>query len=299
MLQYLRHIFSKKEHRCISRNFDVKLFKQMDYQESLEKFGFVHLKNVIDSEIINELVTIYNSAILEYDFHKSKSDFLNTMALNEQEPKNFIKTRTTPILLKFLHQLVEIGNWKMPFGGAYCINPPQTKQTCNPHQDPAYVDETLSYSVIIWIPLIDTNMENGCLHVLPKSHLWDNTHRSISMDWAFERYAKEIWKHLVPIPANKGDIIIFDGALIHATNSNTTQENRLAINIPLLPITQPMITYVKESKNKVGCYVIDEDYYLKEWLFNKPSGKYKCTKKSYWNGYSIIDLMTLIESSKY
>lgn len=298
MLQYLRHIFAKKEHKHINRNFDTKLFKQLEYQKKLEKFGFVHLKNVVDNNTIEELIAIYNSAMAKYDFHKNKSDFLNTMALAESEPKNFIKLSTSPILFNLLQQLIEIDNWKMPFGGAYCINPPQTQQTCNPHQDPAYVDETQTYSIIVWIPLTDTNMDNGCLHVLPKSHFWDNNKRSVSMDWAFEEYSSEIWDHLIPIPAKFGDVIVFDGSLIHGTNANKTQKNRLAINIPMLPINQQMITFFPEGKNKGYCYEIDEDYYLGEFLYNKPSDKYpKFHYVELNNIYKYSDLIKLFNLS--
>lgn len=39
------------------------------------------------------------------------------------------------------------------------------------HQDEAYWDPNLEYNEIsVWIPLQDANLENGCMHFIPRSH---------------------------------------------------------------------------------------------------------------------------------
>ena len=57
---------------------------------------------------------------------------------------------------------------------------PQNEQTTVPwHQDNGYFDTDAINTLIptAWIPLIDANMENGCLQVRAKKTSSDNWHR--------------------------------------------------------------------------------------------------------------------------
>lgn len=298
MVNIIKNIILSNRHKLIKRIYDIKLLKNTELQKSLEINGFVHINNIIHQEQIDELNSIYKVATKKFDFNTNNSNFLNTMSLTNSEVKAFLKNETTPIVKRIFEKVLDLNKFRIPFGAAYCINPPNTNQSCNPHQDPAYVDETVSYSVIAWIPLTDINMQNGCLHILPKSHLWGNNKRSISMGWAFEKYSNEFWKHMIPIPAKSGDIIFFDCALIHGSNVNNTNKDRLAINIPLLPSLQKMITYYPINNNKLSCYEIDEDYYLKEYLFSCPSNKYKIINTVKLPYYHPKDFSRLLQQIK-
>ncbi|MBK7503759.1 MAG: phytanoyl-CoA dioxygenase family protein [Bacteroidetes bacterium] len=55
------------------------------------------------------------------------------------------------------------------------------------------------YSMSMWISLTDMNAQNGCLHIIPGSHLWGNLCRNINYTWAFNDYNDKLWV-LIPIP---------------------------------------------------------------------------------------------------
>lgn len=289
-----------KQHQLKERKFDVKMLKQEVWQSTIEKQGYIHLKNVVDIKHIQELINVFDETNQKFNLIKPEEPyFLNTMALESKEPKRFIQEKTMSILNKILNNILFIDNIKTPFGGAFCINPPHTKRLCKSHQDPAYVDETKTYSLIVWIPLMDINETNGRIHVLPKSHLWGNSCRAISMVWAFEPFSDELLKAMTPIDTKLGDMIIFDGAIIHASNANQTDKLRLAINIPVLPIQERMITYFKIGKDVGYKYEIDESYYLDEFLFDMPSNVFTNNEKVKLNNrYSVYDVHSLIERSK-
>lgn len=284
--------------RPLKRTFKPDLFLTEEPQSTLADIGYVHLKNIVSPKEMEALLMIYEEANNKFSFNTENKNFLNTMALKDSQVKKHIQQATTPVLNKILSRFLNTGIIRFPFGGAFCVNPPYAEQSCKPHQDPAYVNEDETYSIIVWIPLSDINIDNGCIHVLPGSHLWGNQHRSISMDWAFEKFSTELWKYLIPIPVKAGDIICFDAALIHGTNINTTQQNRFAINVPVLPIDQQMITYYPLN-NKTGyLFEIDEDYYLDEYLFSKPSDRYANKGKIRLNNnYSINDVARLVNMS--
>ena len=298
MLEKLKNIiFSRKQH-VNNRVYNYKLFLKSEYQSQLEEDGYVLLRNVLNINKLNKLKAIYKEGIEKFDFYKDDSNFLNTFALQNCEIKYFFKEKTTLVIQELLTDIIDVNSVDIPLGGAFCINPPNAIQSCKPHQDPAYVDETKTYSVIAWFPLENTNINNGRIHVLPKSHLWGNSSRSISMDWAFEKFSEDFWKYLIPIDTNCGDLIIFDTALIHGTNINITNQNRLAFNVPIMNKNERMITFFTKGKNKALCYEIDADYYLGESLFNKPSDKYNSIKDEVIKSYTYNDLMNLLNLSK-
>jgi hypothetical protein len=297
MFKDILKIFSGKDKiiELSHRTFNPKMFVSDIHQQKLEADGYVHLTDIVETELINSLLKVYHEASDRFDFFGNSHDFLNTMALKESEVKKYIQTNTKPVIRPFLSSFLITENISSPFGAAFCINPPNAIHPCNPHQDPAYVDESTGYSLIVWVPLSDINMENGCLHVLPKSHLWGNKNRSISMDWAFERFSEELWKYLIPVETKLGDLIVFDAALIHASNTNTTDINRIAVNIPVLPVQEKMITYFSSGENEGYQYEIDEGFYMDEFLFNKPSDRYRRSKKMKLNNlYSMKDVHRLI-----
>lgn len=273
MLNFLNKYLSEKK-RLANRNYSINLFTKEEYLCNIKTKGYIHIKQIIDNKYNDKVLSIFNDSIQKFNFYANNPNFLNTMALQNSTAKYYIKDETTPVLTDLLSSILNIENVVFPFGGAYCINPPNAINSCKPHQDPAYVNEEKTYSLIAWIPLEDIDITNGCLHVLPKSHLWGNHKRSISMDWAFEIFSDELWKYLIPIPTKKGDIIIFDAALIHGTNLNTTSKNRLALNVPILPKNEQMITYYPFDKKKGYLYSIDYSYYLDEYLFDRPSSKF-------------------------
>ncbi len=300
MFKDIINIFSGRNsnNKLSDRIFNPKMFLTDVHQHQLETEGFVHITNIVEDGTIDNLLKVYNETLEKFNFYRNNRDFLNTMALQESEVKRYIQSNTNPLIQNLLNKFLIADNIIHPFGAAFCINPPNAVHRCNPHQDPAYVDESRSNSLIVWFPLSDINMENGFLQVLPKSHLWGNKNRSINMDWAFEVYSKELWKYLMPIETKLGDLIVFDAALIHASNVNTTKTNRIAVNIPVLPSSEKMITYSRTSKNTGYQYEIDESFYLDEFLFNKPSQKYKRLKKMKLNNlYSINDIYKLLELS--
>lgn len=299
MFSFFKNRFSSiSSHQLINRIFDVKVLNDEAYQDILEKRGYVHIKNRLNQTDLDELVDIYAGIVEKYNFHNNFPEAINTITISDQEIKKIVREQTTPILQKILSPILQVDKLKMPFGGSFCINRPGAKKNFKPHQDNTYVDELKSYSIVAWIPLTNTNIENGCLHVLPKSHLWDNNKRSASMVWAFENYSELLWKYMIPIIANIGDIIIFDASIVHGSKFNTTNENRLAINVPILPKNQPMVSYHPINKYESLVYEIDESYYIEETLYQKPSNKFKHKGKIALNNiYKQDDVIRLINMS--
>jgi ectoine hydroxylase-related dioxygenase (phytanoyl-CoA dioxygenase family) len=298
MLNTLRNILFSQKHKLIERNFNYQVFKDSSFQIELEKQGFVHLKNVVDKDQLNDLMAVYKDAYKNFDILRNNPDFLNTLTIDDKDLKRYIREKVTPVLEHALSGFMNMEQLYLPFGCSYCVYFPNTKKNFKPHQDTAYVDETKTYSIVVWLPLVETDIQNGCLHVLPKSHFWDNTLRSASMIWAFEKYSSLLWKYLKPIPTNLGDVIVFDTSIVHGSFYSGSLNERVALNIPLLRKGTQMLSFHPVDDRKGYLYSIDEHYFIDESLYSEPSKRYpKIGKVKLNNTYSYNDVMHLIKQS--
>lgn len=96
------------------------------------------------------------------------------------------------------------------------------------HQDNNYTNHDPAMgSINIWVALVDMTPENGCLQVVPRSHLGGqlpsrkhetDNHRVLDVDE----------DTLVPIRMRAGDAIAFSRWTVHGSGRNETSEPRLA-----------------------------------------------------------------------
>ena len=276
-------LFSKQKNEeqirsLIERRFEPSLFNSEEHQYQFNKYGFVHLKNILTVKEIETLVNLYHSAIKIEGFQKSDY-YINSIGFKDKNIRLYLKENTEQILKSILPRFINTNQADFPLSGGYCINPANATKGCEPHQDPTCIDEIQSYSMTVWISISDMTPENGCMNIIPGSHLWGNVHRSICVPWAFEKLSNYLWKYLKPIPTKSGDILCFDVSTIHASTANKTENTRLAMTVQTIPKNHNLITYFPINDKKVASYSIDRDYFIQESQYQKPSKKYKKIKE--------------------
>ena len=85
------------------------------------------------------------------------------------------------------------------------------------HQDLAYFPIEPLDLVTCWTALDDVTLENGCMWVIPGSHLWgDETPDPYSADF-------------VKVSMSAGSVVVFAGTLWHRGGANHSDANRLGI----------------------------------------------------------------------
>ena len=77
--------------------------------------------------------------------------------------------------------------------------------------------------VTAWVPLVDTDEENGCLWVVPGSH------RAGLVDWGDADEADRKGAS-VPVPMAAGDVLLFTNLTLHASRRNHTDCARWSID---------------------------------------------------------------------
>lgn len=100
------------------------------------------------------------------------------------------------------------------------------------HQDYPYWEGSHKYSV--WIALDDAAPDNGCLKVVPGSHLLGSIRHggdaSDGMGFINRLRQQDVEQaNIVDLPASRGDAIIFHDLLFHSSYPNTSGKDRWAL----------------------------------------------------------------------
>ncbi|MCC6371005.1 MAG: phytanoyl-CoA dioxygenase family protein [Bacteroidia bacterium] len=145
------------------------------------------------------------------------------------------------------------------------------------HQNWAFVDEMKYTSVSVWVPLVDSNEENGTLQMVDGSHKRFGRYRGPMVPWELRHLKEEIVaKHLTPMNVKAGECVVLDDSIVHYSNVNKTPGLRLAIQLILVPKEAPTIHYHldrEENKHRIHVLETDDDFYMNFHPWLKPVGK--------------------------
>lgn len=150
---------------------------------------------------------------------------------------------------------------------AFVIKAPGKKSEFSIHQDGTGLDE-LTYSPLsIWFPLQNTDIANGTLCVIPRSHRMFSPYRGISFPAPYDKIQPTLKRYLQPIPLKRGEAIFFDNRLIHNSTNNLSDKNRVAIVSSIFPAKAKVITCYKHPSDKSNPIELieHEDSFLLEY----------------------------------
>lgn len=143
------------------------------------------------------------------------------------------------------------------------------------HQDKSYWPDANANPVItVWIPLVDVNEVNGCLHIKPK------THRTKLLDWHSETLTGTGYTALhdnqlgtsktVSLPVPSGSAILFNDRCLHMSTPNESNEVRWSVDLRYQPTEQDRMAkygsgFLARSHNHPERVAT-----LDDWLVEKP-----------------------------
>lgn len=255
-----------------NRILNINYFKTNNYQDELQKNGYVHLKNCLQEEQLKFLESTFKK-LETFPEYSIADKFQNSGRFRSPEIRNFVMNSIGTFSKEFLPTLFDTDIYDENTTGAFQIKPPSKVSELNPHQDAPVIDELKQNGVFIWIPLCDITESNGPILVLPGSHLWGNHQRSLNVQWPLEKHTKTLWKYMHPIYMKRGDILCWDTALIHASSPNLSTTTRVAITTTLLPKNFKMVEYFKDKQTPIDSvekYQVERSFWESEDIMKRP-----------------------------
>ena len=209
--------------------------QELDMQQEKKLFkdkGYIILKNFFDKEYINNLKTqaeeIFKIQFRNLNYSGSFKE--NMIRLFNEQNRTFIncgkiiqsgllELYKLPLEDKLINKIKQLGI-KFP---NMCTRPvlffnhPQLAKSevyykTPKHQDWTSMESSLN-SVVVWVPLVNVNINNGTLEIYPKSHKKGPLPFNIEGGFASVEYEGEIIQPELEI----GDIVIFSTLLVHAS----------------------------------------------------------------------------------
>lgn len=157
------------------------------------------------------------------------------------------------------------------FSTTYLIKPSMGKEM-NLHQDWSFTDERQYASITLWLPLQDVSIKNGCVFLLPSSHLFFNNIRSHTLPTTrLDR--KHFEKHIVSVEMSQGDLLLFNPAVFHGSYANQTNNHRKVISMVILPEKAPFYYYNKIDHRRVNAVELEEQAFLEQMKKFNESGE--------------------------
>jgi ectoine hydroxylase-related dioxygenase (phytanoyl-CoA dioxygenase family) len=117
------------------------------------------------------------------------------------------------------------------------------------HQDKSYWPGAHANPVItVWVSMVDATLENGCLHI------WPRTHNTDVLSWHHDtvtgtQYTEIDEKHMggaraVPIPVPAGSAILFNDRCIHMSTPNKSRGIRWSCDLRYQPTDQDPMAHL-------------------------------------------------------
>jgi len=267
-------------------NFDYH-FKRLSVADLESAYG----KRLVKSQAVRKVPAIFKDPELQQQFDENgyvKVPFLNAAQLKELDElfdelhpelpsEGFIscsyssdfeyKQKASDHFKRVFEDSYErIFKNYTAFGGSFLFKMPSENSDLVLHQDWTIVDEEKAVALNCWVPLCDTDENNGTLMVLPGSH-YPNfpVHRAPTLDFWFNGNEDLIREKLVPMNAKAGEAVILNQSLIHYSPPNRSGKIRKAITSGVKTKGARMMFYYNDraaAKSELDVYAMDENFLI-------------------------------------
>lgn len=233
----------------------VPLFRDRALNHALFQDGYITLPFLNADEVLQLKELFFQ--------HHSESDVQGLYVSSHAKDAavtDAINDAIRSIFKRAIDEHIEAG---LTLGGTFITKAARQTDRLEPHQDWSIVDESRFRSFTIWVPLQDTDDENGCMYVLPKSHEYVRGYRHVTIPSVFGPIYETIWKHMTPVHLKAGEAIVFDHALGHASKPNSTDKPRIVATHSLISPNAEMRFYWNNN-GTVEEYLGENDFYTSE-----------------------------------
>lgn len=153
------------------------------------------------------------------------------------------------------------------FIGSYAVKEPGENSAWAVHQDWSFTDEQRYRTVVVWCPLVDVDLNNGCVGFLKGSHNLKYTIRGRQTVSEYADVSDAIReKYLDFYPMKAGEVAIFFGSTVHYSPDNIQGPTRVTATVMMVPKQAQMLHYYRDPawpQGEIEVLEVDTDYLLK------------------------------------
>lgn len=292
---------AKYDIRASAARFDYPFFKNSDIQAEIAINGFSVQPLLNETEVQQLKDDFYN--LLDLLKQPLPDTHWSSGRVNDVSLRNFARQSIDAVVPGKLQRYFDTETTDF-VGGIYLAKRSSAKSELTAHQDSSHTDETKFPAVYAWVPLVDTTVRNGAMHILPGSQLWGNRYRSLNVPWLFSGLESIMQPHLWPVEMKAGDVLFFDSAAIHYSSNNMESTTRPAINYFVKPKEALFLHhFIAENtpKGDIEVYNVDIDFFYNyDFLqrppcppyFQLPNEKYNLGKPSAADIHTLITTLS-------
>ena len=261
MFQFIKSLLRSKP-AINTYSFSLDFFINADKREFFRENGYVIIDNVVSNDAIDKITLAYETLTKSNDFFEV--DGFITSANYGMNIQKKIHQILAEVNNEVLPKIFNINKIHHNLLNVLVLKFFKDKNEFFPHQDVSLIDENEGPTIFAWIPTENIDTENGSLLVLPKSHKsfrWQRTHNQKNSP--FHEIYNLLIKKMIPLYLNKGDLILFDNTLIHASLPNKTTKVRIAMNTGIAPKMCSLVHYqaIENKNRKILKYIVDEKFW--------------------------------------
>lgn len=219
-----------------------KIVKDDFFRSEILNSGYVIAGN-IGSEQLERIRKLYGEL---HNFQKQDGGMFYSLYSNDLDYRRTVNEQIKTILTQTYDSLFK--EYKTVIN-SFIVKLPGPKSDFTLHQDSTGLDEFKFSPLSAWIPIQDTDFENGTLCVIPKTHAFFYPYRGISFNSPFRDYEDVLRRYLVPIKLKAGDIFLFDNRLVHYSYLNRSAQPRIIVMSGIFPKEADFISVFKDEKD--------------------------------------------------
>lgn len=126
----------------------------------------------------------------------------------------------------------------------YIYKSPKIGGAVNPHTDSTFIYTEPTSCIGAWIALDDATIKNGCLWVIPGSHLYPLQEKYVRnkeqtrTEFVETSYPRVDWplEKLIPVEVKAGDLVLLHGGVVHSSQANRSNLPRHAYVLHLVDL---------------------------------------------------------------
>lgn len=246
--------------------------RQPELAARLTEEGYLHLPGFLDAASVARADDVFAEAAARLG-RPLGDEWFPTILLEDDEVRAFITEQLGAVVTPRLDDVFEPGSFDV-VRLDYSVKPASERSELGPHQDYTLVDEGLAQSLYLWIPLCDTDVANGALHVVPGSHRFANAIRSRHVPSYFDDVIDLVHESSVALTCAAGDLVVMVSGVVHHSPPNRSDRLRLAAHGIVKPAGVPLVFYFADDDTPPGmveCYELDIEAYVKAIHLGRPA----------------------------